>query len=231
MLAIHSPFAFSTEHSAWPRATRHRPAWLGLIGALHAAAIIAALIYAPARQSMRDSVAFMVSIVNTESRARASLPKLESPVPLPALLRIDPVTRPPPQIAVSALADSPAQAVASRPDPDTPNSTPTAQSHVAPAPPIAIDPPRFDADYLDNPAPAYPPLSKRLHETGRVMLSVYVEANGLPSRVELQTTSRYERLDQAAIEAVKRWKFVPAKRGESAVAAWVIVPVHFSLKA
>jgi protein TonB len=231
MLALHSPFAFDAQRSAWPRTPRRSPALLGLIGALHAAAIIAALVYSPARQAMHDSVAFMVSIVNAESRARTPVQRMESSVPLPALRRIEPVVPPLPQIAVPAIADSTAQPVTSRNDSEAPSPTAIARSTVAPALSIPVDPPRFDADYLDNPAPAYPPLSKRLHETGRVMLSVYVESNGLPSRIELQTTSRYERLDHAAIEAVKRWKFVPAKRGESAVAAWVIVPIHFSLKA
>lgn len=93
-----------------------------------------------------------------------------------------------------------------------------------------VEPPRFDADYLDNPNPVYPKLSKRLNEAGKVILSVYVEADGSPSRVELQTSSRFERLDQAAIDAVKRWRFVAARRGNVSIAAWVIVPIHFSLK-
>jgi protein TonB len=90
--------------------------------------------------------------------------------------------------------------------------------------------PRFDADYLDNPAPAYPPLSRRQHEEGKVVLQVYVEASGLAGKVELHTSSGYERLDRSAIAAVSRWKFAPARQGAAAVGAWVLVPLVFSLK-
>jgi protein TonB len=104
----------------------------------------------------------------------------------------------------------------------------------APAPPtpvaVAVTQPRFDADYLSNPAPAYPPLSRRMGEEGKVVLRVFVEPSGRPSQIELKTSSSSPRLDQAAQEAVWRWKFIPAKRGDDPVAAWVVVPVVFTLK-
>lgn len=62
------------------------------------------------------------------------------------------------------------------------------------------------------------------------MLRVYVEASGQAAKVELRSSSGYERLDRAAIAAVSRWKFVPARQGADAVAAWVVVPIVFSLK-
>jgi len=49
--------------------------------------------------------------------------------------------------------------------------------------------------------------------------------------VELKSTSGSERLDQAALDAVRQWRFVPAKRGSEAIAAWVVVPISFSLGA
>jgi protein TonB len=103
----------------------------------------------------------------------------------------------------------------------------------APASPAATattDAPRFDAAYLDNPSPNYPPLSRRAREQGRVVLRVFVDASGQASRVDVQTSSGFERLDRAATTAVSRWKFVPAKRGSELVAAWVLVPFVFSLK-
>lgn len=89
--------------------------------------------------------------------------------------------------------------------------------------------PGFEAGYLRNPAPAYPVQSRRLGEEGRVLLNVFVESNGCPTRVEIRQSSGSIRLDLAAREAVKRWRFVPARRGAEATAAWVIVPVVFSL--
>ena len=90
--------------------------------------------------------------------------------------------------------------------------------------------PRFDADYLHNPRPVYPPMSRRMGEEGKVFLRVRVEADGRPSQVEIKTSSGSPRLDQAAEDAVRRWRFIPAKRGGEAVSAWVIVPISFNLK-
>jgi protein TonB len=98
-----------------------------------------------------------------------------------------------------------------------------------PADAIPQTPPKFDAAYLLNPKPAYPSMSRRLGEEGRVMLWVMVEADGLPSKVEVRTSSGHARLDQAAVDAVRNWKFVPARRGSEPVSAPVIVPLSFAL--
>jgi protein TonB len=62
------------------------------------------------------------------------------------------------------------------------------------------------------------------------VLRVFVEASGQPSQLEVRTSSGYERLDKAALAAVARWKFVPARQGTELVGAWVLVPIIFSLK-
>ena len=61
------------------------------------------------------------------------------------------------------------------------------------------------------------------------MMRVYVSATGVPEKVELHTSSGFERLDQAALETVRTWKFVPAHRGGKPIAAWVQVPITFAL--
>ncbi|MFM9913229.1 MAG: energy transducer TonB [Methylophilaceae bacterium] len=94
----------------------------------------------------------------------------------------------------------------------------------------AVTPPLFNADYLDNPSPAYPRLSRRNGEEGRVMLRVFVEVNGQPSKIQLHKTSGFTLLDQAALDTVQRWKFVPARKGEKPIGAWVVVPIQFNLK-
>lgn len=88
---------------------------------------------------------------------------------------------------------------------------------------------RFDADYLRNPAPAYPPLARRLREEGKVVLRAFVTPDGAAGQVELRTSSGFPRLDQAARDAVSRWKFVPARRGDETVGAWVLIPIVFNL--
>lgn len=111
---------------------------------------------------------------------------------------------------------------AAEPEPtETSNKTADTQTYQSPS---------FNAAYLNNPAPDYPSVSRRLGEQGLVLLRVQVTAGGTAGSVELQTGSGSDRLDQAALEAVKKWRFVPAKRGEQPVRASVTVPVSFSIE-
>jgi len=141
----------------------------------------------------------------------------------------------PPPIEMPPVAIVPSAPITQSPAPPPPVSSPPAvELAAAPAtesPPVAeVTPPRFDADYLRNPAPAYPSASRRDGEEGRTLLRVLVGADGDAQRVEVKTSSGFERLDAAALETVKRWKFVPARQGGTPVAAWVIVPIAFSLR-
>jgi len=100
--------------------------------------------------------------------------------------------------------------------------------------PVAAAPaesaPVFDAAYLRNAPPNYPALSRRLGEHGRVQLRVFVSADGQPETVDIKTGSGSPRLDAAAQDAVRRWRFAPAKRGDTAIGAWVVVPIVFHLE-
>ncbi|MBL8521213.1 MAG: energy transducer TonB [Betaproteobacteria bacterium] len=226
MLAEHSfdPHAAPYATVRLPTyAPRFKPSLLALIGVMHAGAIAGLLAFTPARAAMHETLALMVSIVEPKPPAR---PEVLPQTKLPPMREIAPVIPPLPVIEYAPANSPMVLSVAEAPQPVS-----AAEQPVSNAPAGQVAPPRFDADYLENPAPVYPKLSKRMHETGSVTLAVYVEPSGLPSRVELQASSRHERLDQAAIDAVKRWRFVPARRGEAAVAAWVLVPIHFSLKA
>ncbi|WP_305074231.1 energy transducer TonB [Propionivibrio sp.] len=91
-------------------------------------------------------------------------------------------------------------------------------------------PARFDAGYLNNPAPPYPPASRRLGEEGKVILRVRVSPEGNADEVELKTSSGSPRLDESARRTVRRWRFIPARRGGTAVESWVFVPVLFKLE-
>jgi protein TonB len=160
-------------------------------------------------------------------------PKIVPPKPKPVEKR--PAPRPLPHTVplVSLPVEAPVEALSAvPPPPEVPVALPpiAAPAPVAPPPSAPPTPPRFDAAYLDNPKPAYPPLSRRLGEEGRVVLRVMVSAEGLPTYVRLHASSGSARLDQAALEAVSRWRFVPARQGEASVAAAVLVPIVFSLQ-
>ena len=108
----------------------------------------------------------------------------------------------------------------SEPRPAAPAVTPSA----------LVQEPRFDAAYLNNPKPVYPLMARHMGMQGRVLLRVLVSATGTPDKVELKRTSGSEVLDRAAVDAVARWRFVPAQLGDSPVSAWVLVPIVFALQ-
>ena len=89
--------------------------------------------------------------------------------------------------------------------------------------------PVFDAAYLNNPAPSYPQSAQRKGIQGKVMLNVVVKADGTPAKVQVYNSSGFSVLDEAALEAVRQWKFVPARRGGEFVQASVVVPVDFKM--
>lgn len=92
-----------------------------------------------------------------------------------------------------------------------------------------ITPPRHDANPLNNPAPAYPSISRRLQEEGIVVLELLILPNGTVGEVRIKTSSGFDRLDQTAMKAVKRWRYLPAKRGDKAIPYWYLQPLEFSL--
>lgn len=115
-----------------------------------------------------------------------------------------------------------------------PSSTPQAssvptQERVVPPPPEEYVPPTSNANYLNNPIPEYPSLARSRRWEGEVLLRVYVKDDGHCGDLSVQTSSGHEELDQAALEAVKHWRFIPAKRGEVSIASWVTVPISFKL--
>lgn len=101
-----------------------------------------------------------------------------------------------------------------------------------PAPPASapVTAPRADASHLNNPAPPYPRLSRRLREEGTVLLQLLIEADGRISELEVFQSSGFPRLDQAALEAVRQWRFEPARQGDTAIAYRYQQPITFQLQ-
>jgi protein TonB len=82
---------------------------------------------------------------------------------------------------------------------------------------------------IRNTPPIYPETARRAGWEGRVTVRVEVSADGLPMSVALQKSSGYGVLDQAALRAVKTWRFQPRTMGGVAMAGTVDVPVNFTL--
>jgi len=83
--------------------------------------------------------------------------------------------------------------------------------------------------YLNNPKPEYPEIARQLRQQGVSLLGVEVGADGHPNQVSLSKSSGFPLLDHAAIRAVRRWTFRPARAGDVPVSSHVEVPVRFSL--
>lgn len=146
-------------------------------------------------------------------------------VPLPQLRKPEVRIPEPPRVEIQMVE------VVQRPTPVPPPPPESQPARIASlAAPPAIEPPRFDLAYLNNPAPAYPVFAKRAREQGVVTLRVRVDASGNVESVELQHSSGSERLDRAALAAVRQWRFVPARQGDRPVAGVAIVPINFQLE-
>lgn len=197
------------------------------IAAFHALAIGALLSLGGVQAVIREAEPLLVRLLPPPAPRIVEIPRS---VPLPTLRPPEIRIPDPPVIenVVTLRVEPPAP-----PEPPRPVVSAAPQPVAVEAPPgpaPALDPPRADLAYLNNPPPAYPRASRRAGEQGRVMLRVRVTADGRAEEVEIEHSSGYPRLDEAALRAVRRWRFVPARRGEQSVAAWARVPVHFSLQ-
>jgi periplasmic protein TonB len=87
--------------------------------------------------------------------------------------------------------------------------------------------PSSSAEYLNNPLPTYPALSLRLNEAGKVVVRVLIGKNGLALDGSIDQSSGYDRLDQAALRAVLKWRYVPGRVDGQAQDMWFDVPINF----
>ncbi len=169
------------------------------------------------------------------------VPEVKKPEPPKPVVKPKPRPRPTPKKAISEPKPEPAPEPTPPPVAEVP-AEPTPAPPAPPAPSAPVQAPvasqaaapvtqaSFDAAYLNNPRPAYPRLSRRLNETGKVLLRVRVSPEGAPEQVNLHQSSGHNRLDDAARRAVAQWRFVPAKQGGTPIASWVIVPIEFKLE-
>jgi protein TonB len=157
-------------------------------------------------------------------------PKTPQPVltPPPTPQPPAPATPEPPAVLAAPTAAPTAPAVQAAPPAPPPPAPPAPPP--PPAAPAKVEMPSSKADYLHNPPPDYPRMSKRLGEQGKVVLKVLIGTDGAPQKVELVTSSGFERLDKSALDAAMRWRYVPGKRGGVAEAMWYQVPIQFTLE-
>ncbi len=117
-------------------------------------------------------------------------------------------------VSERAITVAPGPAVAALPPPSVSGNAPKLVSVV---------------EYVRAPVPRYPQASRRTGEQGIVILRVLIDPSGHAARIEVHQSSGFSRLDHAAREAVERAKFKPHVENGLVQAAFVLIPIEFSL--
>jgi len=86
--------------------------------------------------------------------------------------------------------------------------------------------PRYDR----NPKPPYPRTARRRGYEGVVVLKVEILSDGRVGEVRTKRSSGHPILDRSALKTVKKWTFIPAKRGEEPIRVWAEIPIKFQLE-
>ena len=162
----------------------------------------------------------VVSLLEPNGR-RPEIPNLYHP----ELARVMSVIVPEPEIDVAgeAPADAPSAVVAVTDQKVQATSDPAGEGEALPT--------MSNVAYLQQPAPRYPPQSRRAREEGLVILRVTIDESGRVVSVEIQQSSGHPRLDEAARSAVARALFKPYVLGGVARASSATIPIEFSLHA
>lgn len=158
-------------------------------------------------------------------------PQQTAPKPAPQPPAPKPLPKPAPrQLVAEAPLLSPAEPVA----PPLPPEPPVEVAPPAPPLPLPQGPVALGGELSvvcpQRQAPAYPPMSRRLGETGKVVLRVTLDERGNVARASIERSSGHPRLDEAALGAVRGWRCTPARRNGQPVEATALQPFNFVLE-
>lgn len=231
-LALHEPEASAPTNP--PRMDRRIPIVIAVVG-LHVLGL-----WALQAGLLRRAVELVIPVSVLAEMIEPAQP-LVTPAPPPPQPKPAPTPRAAPQPKPAAQpAPQPVAVASPTPAAEAPTGViePQRAAPVAAVAPPATEsaaPPRIElpsssADYLNNPPPRYPPLSKRLGEQGKVVIRAFIDANGTATQAEVRTSSGYDRLDQAALQTVLKWRYMPGKRAGVAEGMWFNVPINFVLE-
>jgi protein TonB len=217
-LSRHETACFATARSVY-RGTRRRPNWVAI------ALII--LIHATGLALLATLDVITLPKVEREPMVVTLIPDLKPPPPAAPQPR--PTVKPPPSLVDVPTPVVPViQPVANIVTPPPPQVQPQAAPVAAatPARPVSID---LDAATVAGAPPTYPIESRRRHEQGTVRLRVVIGTDGRVKDISVASSSGFDRLDKAALEAVRRWRFQPQMQAGVAVEAVGTLPIPFRL--
>ncbi len=218
---------------------RQRLAGLLLVLALHAG-VFYALWSARLLPAPTDTATLFVSFIAPPEEKKS--PELQrAPVP-PSKQQQRPVAPPQPrQLVAETPVTAPTDPVAPAPPPK-PIQAPVvlAPAPVAAAPvpaiaaPLPVGPVALSSELSvicpHHPDRRYPNMSIRLGEEGRVVVQVELSETGQITSAQVQSSSGFERLDNAALAAVRTWRCTPATRNGQPVRATALQPFKFEFK-
>ncbi len=199
-----------------------------LVIGIHAG-VLGAVLLAPEAPKPVDMVMPTIqgAIVMAEPEEAPPPPPEPPPPPPPPEKKPEPKPKPKPPPKAP-----PSERAVKAPEPEPPPPPPVVQpSEAKPAEPAPapVQPPRADAGQLNNPAPIYPSMSRRLREEGIVVLEILIKADGTVGEIKIKNSSGFKRLDETAVKAVKRWRYQPATQGGKSIDFWYEQPLEFSL--
>lgn len=167
-----------------------------------------------------DAFAIMVNLINPQPPEQPKPPKPEPPKQKP-----EPVQPPKPQqLVAEAPVVLPDEPVAYAPPPP-----PVVESPPLPPQPVVLST-ELSVSCPERSPPDYPALSMRMNEQGKVVLRVELGEDGHVAHTEVKTSSGYQRLDAAALSAVKTWRCQPSMRNGVPVRAVALQPFNFTLE-
>lgn len=216
------------EPSASRFGAKGRVNWaaIGIIAGLHVALAAALVTMDVVKLKTMDAQPMLVDLIPS-----APPPSPPEPVLQPQLEVIPPVIVPP-QLDILPPRESPVQAVvADTPPPESRPAVvaaPTPAPAAGPASTISVD--NLAATMISAEAPRYPVESRRKREEGTVVLLVTVGTDGRVADIRVSTSSGFSRLDNAALSAVKKWRWAPIVRGGQPVSVQGYVEIPFVLR-
>jgi len=149
----------------------------------------------------------------------------EEPPPPPPKIETPPPFVPPPDVDIAPEpTDTSSTAIKSVSNVKAPPAPP-------PPPPAAEVAPRNDPRRPATiPESAYPPQSKRLNEEGDAIVTLLIREDGTVGEVKLEKSTGFARLDEATVEQVKKWRFLPGTRDGKPASMWISRKVTWKLK-
>ncbi len=193
----------------------------------------------PTADLQAESSPITVSLI-APVQAPPEPPKPTPEPPKPQVRPPEPVKPKPRVVSSTAPSENKIQAEPEPPKPapveappPAPIEAPPAPVAAAPAPATPPQPKQLAASavaYLKPPAPKFPEASRRLGESGVVLLKVLVDETGRPVDIQVAKSSGFERLDKAAIAAMKLARFKPYMEGGVPRAVWAPGTINFDLQ-